>query len=122
MKYKINVFILRRMTTFLSSMCRLRIRMPTQEQCAETFTSKNKMSYGRALEGVRPQKQKGPQTTVELMAGSGLKYVHATHKGRQGLDGDLERSRKQVFHFPTDVVRFDYSLAFLVVVGKGHCA
>lgn len=30
------------------------------------------------------------------MAGSGLKYVHATDKGRNGMMGDLERSREKV--------------------------
>ena len=47
--------------------------------------------------GVRPQRPaSGPRTTVELMAGSGLKYVHATDKGRNGMAGDLERSRDKV--------------------------
>lgn len=26
----------------------------------------------------------------------GLKYVHATNKGRGGMEGDLEKSRKQL--------------------------
>lgn len=40
---------------------------------------------------------KGPTTTVDLMAGMGLKYVHATSKGRKGQMGDLEKSREQVW-------------------------
>jgi hypothetical protein len=47
------------------------------------------------MSGVRAQ-VKGVQTTVELMAGMGLKYVHATNKGRKGQMGDLEKSREQV--------------------------
>lgn len=39
---------------------------------------------------------KGVGTTVDLMAGMGLKYVHATNKGRKGQMGDLEKSREQV--------------------------
>ena len=39
---------------------------------------------------------KGVSTTVDLMAGMGLKYVHATSKGRKGQMGDLEKSREQV--------------------------
>ncbi len=39
---------------------------------------------------------KGVSTTVDLMAGMGLKYVHATNKGRKGQMGDLEKSRDQV--------------------------
>ena len=35
-------------------------------------------------------------TTAELMAGSGLKYAHATRRGGQGLPGDLELSRKKL--------------------------
>ena len=70
----------------------LRIKLPD----ALTAPSVPAMSYGTTVSGVRPSGGSGPQTTVELMARSGLKYVHATSKGRQGLDGDLEKSRKQV--------------------------
>jgi hypothetical protein len=38
-------------------------------------------------------------TTAELMAGSGLKYAHATRRGNQGQDGDLEKSRKKLLDF-----------------------
>ena len=41
---------------------------------------------GVTVEGVRPVHSAGPQSTVEIMAGSGLKYVHATSKGRQVKD------------------------------------
>jgi hypothetical protein len=47
------------------------------------------------MSGVRAQ-VKGVSTTVDLLAGMGLKYVHATNKGRKGQMGDLEKSREQV--------------------------
>jgi hypothetical protein len=53
------------------------------------------MSYGREVAGVKPA-VKGLHSTVELMAGTGLKYVHATSKGRAGVPGDLEKSRALV--------------------------
>jgi hypothetical protein len=31
---------------------------------------------------------------IALYDMTGLKYVHATSKGRQGMEGDLEKSRK----------------------------
>jgi Ca2+-binding EF-hand superfamily protein len=37
-----------------------------------------------------------PQTTVDLMAGMGYKYVHAINKAQQGVIGDLEKSRQQL--------------------------
>ena len=54
------------------------------------------MMHGRELEGVRPLRRQEPITTVDLMAGSGLKYVHATNRGRNGMVGDLERCREKV--------------------------
>lgn len=57
------------------------------------------MMHGRELEGVRPLKRQEPITTVDLMAGSGLKYVHATNRGRNGMVGDLERCRDKVQFF-----------------------
>ena len=46
---------------------------------------------------VRPQTRVAAQSTVEMMMGSGLKYVHASGKARgKGMEGDLEKSRKQV--------------------------
>jgi len=53
------------------------------------------MTLCRELTGVRAA-VKGVGTTVDLMAGMGLKYVHATNKGRKGQMGDLEKSRDQV--------------------------
>ncbi|RYH06483.1 hypothetical protein EON65_42810 [archaeon] len=69
----------------------LRIRMP-DDMVAPPPPA---MTYGKEISAVKAEKA-GPKTTVELMAGSGLKYVHATSKGRQGMEGDLERSRNQL--------------------------
>ncbi|KAJ1437689.1 hypothetical protein B484DRAFT_392642, partial [Ochromonadaceae sp. CCMP2298] len=46
------------------------------------------MGYGREMSAVRAN-VKGVATTVDVMAGLGLKYVHATNKGRKGTMGDL---------------------------------
>ena len=67
----------------------LRIRMPEGMEAAPAPG----MSYGREMAGVKAT-SKGVRTTVELMAGTGLKYVHATSKGRTGMAGDLEKSRE----------------------------
>ncbi len=55
------------------------------------------MSYGREFASNKTKmKLNTSLTTVELMAGTGLKYVHAVSKGQQGMEGDLEKSKKQV--------------------------
>eukprot|EP01039_Chlorochromonas_danica_P007761 gene7761-8572_t len=76
---------------FLKKKDSLRIRMPADISHPTPLP----MSYGKELAGIRAEKS-GPRTTVELMVGSGLKYVHATNKGRTGMEGDLERSRNQL--------------------------
>jgi hypothetical protein len=50
------------------------------------------MSFGNG--SVRPVPKTVPKTSVELMLGSGLKYIHATKRGFQGMEGDLEKSKK----------------------------
>lgn len=74
----------------------LRIRMPPPEFVKQEFSKPPSLGYGREMDGVKPKTWKGPQSTVEMMAGSGLKWVHATGKGRQGMEGDLEKSRAQL--------------------------
>eukprot|EP01038_Epipyxis_sp_PR26KG_P011939 gene11939-15981_t len=64
----------------------LRIRMPT-DWVPETNKT---MGYGKEVSGVRPLVATGATSSVELMAGSGLKFIHAARKD------DLERSRKQL--------------------------
>jgi hypothetical protein len=39
------------------------------------------MGFGRETSGVRPLVKAGAHTSVELMAGSGLKYIHAFNAG-----------------------------------------
>ncbi len=60
------------------------------------------MTYGTDMSGVRAA-GKTASSTVELMAGSGLKFVHATSKGRKGVEGDLEKSRNMVSVFQHSV-------------------
>ena len=80
------------------------------------------MGYGREMSGVRAT-VKGVATTVDLMAGMGLKYVHATSKGRKGQMGDLEKSREQVikkrlrqmFFYVLFFISFFLSSHFVVV-------
>lgn len=69
----------------------LRIKMPDNIQPLPT----QPVSFGREMSGIRAQ-AKPMQSTVELMAGLGLKYVHATGRGRPGVPGDLETSRAQL--------------------------
>ena len=55
------------------------------------------MTYGREVVGLRPAvKGTSGRSTVEIMAGSGLRYVHALNMGQRGIEGDLEKSRSQV--------------------------
>lgn len=70
----------------------LRIRMPDNMPTAPEPV----MTHGREVVGVRPAvKGTSGRTTVELMAGLGLKYVHAVNMGARGMEGDLEKSRNQ---------------------------
>ena len=73
--------------------------MPPDSLVKQEFGKPPSLGYGKELDAVKPKTWKGPKTTVEIMAGSGLKFVHATSKGRQGMDGDLEKSRKTVSIF-----------------------
>ena len=54
------------------------------------------MGFHTAQSALRPKGAGGAKTSMELMASSGLKYIHATKKGFQGIEGDLERSRKAI--------------------------
>lgn len=68
----------------------VRIRIPTN---LTPFTAPS-MGYGREITGVRAT-PKGVGTTIDLMAGQGFKYVHATYS-KKAKNEDLEKSRKQV--------------------------
>ena len=69
----------------------LRIRLPDNLKPLESGA----MGYGREVAGVRAA-TKSAASTVDMMAGLGLKYVHATNRGRKGQIGDLEKSRAQL--------------------------
>lgn len=64
--------------------------MPTNLQA---FSAPS-MGYGREMSSVRAT-AKGVGTTVDLMAGQGFKYVHATWS-KKAKNEDLEKCRKQV--------------------------
>lgn len=67
------------------------------EGIEEHVVSPPAMSFGREITSTRTRIKANPTTnTVELLAGSGLRYVHATGRGQQGMEGDLEKSKKQV--------------------------
>jgi hypothetical protein len=66
------------------------------EGISETIAPAPVMTYGNTSSLKSKTKINGSLTTVELMANSGLKYVHATSRGKQGIEGDLEKSKKQV--------------------------
>jgi Ca2+-binding EF-hand superfamily protein len=69
----------------------LRIRIP------DTLSVKTPpITYGREFSGVRPQSGPSTLNILQSMADSGLKYVHASGRGKQGTAGDLEKTRKQL--------------------------
>ena len=71
---------------WLSKKEQCRIRMPDNFNVPKHSA----MSYGRAMSAVRPSSGKVPQTTVEILAGQGFRYVHATDT----KSNDFERSRR----------------------------
>lgn len=81
----------------------LRIKLPPPDYDSQALllgrprpkSAGPKMTFG-STQGFRKKDDARPQTTVDLMLNSGLKYVHATNKGRRGMEGDLEKSRKQL--------------------------
>ncbi|CAM9725244.1 unnamed protein product, partial [Ectocarpus sp. 12 AP-2014] len=51
-------------------------------------------SGGKGL--VRPNKNLIASTTLDIMRGQGMKYAHAISDARQGVEGDLEKSKRQI--------------------------
>ncbi|CAM9695692.1 unnamed protein product, partial [Scytosiphon promiscuus] len=51
-------------------------------------------SGGKGL--VRPNKNHIASTTLDIMRGQGMKYAHAISDARQGVEGDLEKSKRQI--------------------------
>ena len=70
---------------FLKSKDDYRIRIPDNL----TAISTPSMNYGGALNAIRPTNIKGATTSVEMMIGSGMKYIHTTK-------ADYEKSKKYI--------------------------
>lgn len=70
---------------FLKSKDDYRIRIPDNLTAIPTAS----MSYGGAMNTVRPTNIKGASTSVEMMIGSGMKYIHTTK-------ADYEKSKKYI--------------------------
>lgn len=96
----------------------LRIRMPEEVVVPKTAA----MTYGREFTGVRATGI-SISSTVELMAGSGLKFVHATSKGRKGVEGDLEKSRNKVSNSCYHLIIFGLIINhwFIIVIKTRIC-
>lgn len=45
---------------------------------------------------MRPKKNLIASTTLDIMRGQGMKYLHAISDARQGVEGDLERIQRQI--------------------------
>ncbi|KAF0689453.1 Aste57867_19105 [Aphanomyces stellatus] len=75
---------------------RLRVRVPTSPTQKGAIKSMWKPPrFDFSTSGVvRPKKMEIPSCAVELMRGSGLKYVHAMSEGFQGRGGDLDKCRE----------------------------
>jgi hypothetical protein len=72
----------------------LRIRMPVEPDRVIGGTYKPpRMDFNMGKGVIRSKQTAIPQNTVEMMRGSGLKYVHTLTKGKQGNKGDLEKVR-----------------------------
>ena len=52
---------------------------------------------------MRPNKTHIATTTLDIMWGQGLKYVHAITDGRGGVEGDLEKSKRKIKRYKETV-------------------
>lgn len=52
---------------------------------------------------MRPNKNMIASTTLDIMRGQGMKYVHAISGATQGIEGDLEKSRRQIKRYKETV-------------------
>lgn len=67
------------------------------------MASRFDFSGGKGL--VRPNKNLIASTTLDIMRGQGMKYAHAISDGRQGVEGDLEKSKRQIKRYKETVCR-----------------
>lgn len=63
----------------------------------------NRFDFSGGKGVVRPNKNHIASTTLEIMRGQGMKYVHAITDGRQGVEGDLEKSKRQIKRYKETV-------------------
>lgn len=59
-------------------------------------------SGGKGL--IRPNKNLIASTTLDIMRGQGMKYAHAITDARQGVEGDLEKSKRQIKRYKETVL------------------
>lgn len=84
----------------------LRIKLPQRPATAipqpggEWQPPRFDFSSGKGL--VRPNKVKFASTTIDLMRSSGAKYAYAMGQGRQGMEGDLEKCKRQAARWRAD--------------------
>lgn len=52
---------------------------------------------------MRPNKNLIASTTLDIMRGQGMKYAHAISDARQGVEGDLEKSKRQIKRYKETV-------------------
>ncbi|GMI03649.1 hypothetical protein TrVE_jg3561 [Triparma verrucosa] len=77
----------------------LRIRMPEEPDRVIGGTYKPpRMDFSMGKGVVRAKKTAIPQNTVEMMRGSGLKYVHTLRKGKNGNKADLEKCQDELLN------------------------
>lgn len=70
------------------------------------FNVKGRFDFSGGKGLVRPNKNQIASTTLEIMRGQGLKYVHAITDGRQGVEGDLEKSKRKIKRYNETVRAF----------------
>ena len=77
----------------------LRIRMPDEpERVIGGSFKAPRMDFSMGKGVVRAKRTAIPQNTVEMMRGSGLKYVHTLSKGRNGMKQDLEKCQEELIN------------------------
>lgn len=70
---------------------------------------------------MRPNKNLIASTTLDIMRGQGMKYVHAISGATQGVEGDLEKSRRQIKRY-NKMVRTKGGLVLLGALTCGFAA
>ena len=81
---------------FVRNKNRLRLRVPEEpEHKLGGIRKPPRLDFSMGKGVFRPKKQGIPSNTLELMRGSGLKYIHTLGKmNEQGMEGDLEKCQR----------------------------